>query len=283
MKYKMLVTDYDNTLLGTDGKIKSETWEAVREFERRGGKFTICTGRMLSTVTKTVEPFGLHGEIIAFQGGVVADLDTGEVLMKKYLDSAAALELVDMLSADGYYVQLYADGDYFVNRYTERTARYAKINGLQPVVIGERMREYIELRSLKLDKILFGLDDDASMMNSVAPEDYAALKKVMDRYAERFAGRIAFTTSNILMIESIGPDNTKGKAVEWLANKYSIKREEVICMGDAINDASMVEWAGLGVAVGNATDDLKAVADLVTVTCDEDAVGKIIREYCLES
>ena len=81
----MLVTDFDNTLLRTDHTILDKTWKAIKEFERRGGKFVICTGRMLSTILVTVKPFDLHGEIIAFQGGVVADLDTGDILLKKYV------------------------------------------------------------------------------------------------------------------------------------------------------------------------------------------------------
>ena len=66
-----------------------------------------------------------------------------------------------------------------------------------------------------------------------------------------------------------------------MANRHGIAREEVICMGDALNDASMIEWAGLGVAVENATDDLKALADEITVSCDDDAVGYILNKYCL--
>ncbi|MBQ9710162.1 MAG: HAD family phosphatase [Clostridia bacterium] len=276
MKYKMFVTDYDNTLLRTDHTILPETWAAIKEYERRGGKFVICTGRMLSTILKTVEPYGLKGEIIAFQGGVTADVNTGEVFEKKHVNHNDAIELLTELEAAGYYIQVYDNGDYFVNRYTKRTAHYAKINGLEPIVIGEDVVGYVLKNGLKLDKIVFGLDDDGLI------PCYEEIEPTITAFKKKYEGRLLFNSSNTLLIEAISVGCGKGEAVAALAEKYGIKREEVICIGDALNDASMVEWAGKGFAVANATFDLKAVADEVTVSCDEDAVGTVIRKYCLE-
>lgn len=275
MKYKMLVTDFDNTLLRTDHTILDETWKTIKEFERRGGKFVICTGRMLSTVLITVKPFDLHGEIIAFQGGVVADLDTGEILLKKYVDHNDAMSLLKELEKAGYYIQVYSDGDYFVNRFTKRTQRYYEANAhLMPIVIGENVCNYVEKNNLKLDKIVFGIDDDGLVT-------YNEVQPVMSAFSAKYAGKLVFNSSNTLLIEAVSEGCTKGEAVEFVANRNGIKQEEVICMGDALNDASMIKWAGLGVAVGNATDDLKELADEITVSCDEDAVGYIIKKYCL--
>ena len=275
MKYKMLVTDFDNTLLRTDHTILDETWKTIKEFERRGGKFVICTGRMLSTVLITVKPFDLHGEIIAFQGGVVADLDTGEILLKKYVDHNDAMSLLKELEKAGYYIQVYSDGDYFVNRFTKRTQRYYEANAhLMPIVIGENVCDYVEKNNLKLDKIVFGIDDDGLVI-------YDEVQPVMSAFSAKYAGKLVFNSSNTLLIEAVSEGCTKGEAVEFVANRNGIKQEEVICMGDALNDASMIKWASLGVAVGNATDDLKELADEITVSCDEDAVGYIIKKYCL--
>ena len=275
MQYKMLVTDFDNTLLRTDHTILDKTWKAIKEFERRGGKFVICTGRMLSTILVTVKPFDLHGEIIAFQGGVVADLDTGDILLKKYVNHDDALSLLKDLEAAGYYIQIYSNGDYFVNRYTKRTQRYYEANAhLMPIVIGENVSEYVQKNNLKLDKIVFGLDDDGLVT-------YDEVQPVMTAFDKKYGGRLVFNSSNTLLIEAVSAGCTKGEAVEFVANRHGIAREEVICMGDALNDASMIEWAGLGVAVENATDDLKALADEITVSCDDDAVGYILNKYCL--
>lgn len=277
MKYKMFVTDYDNTLLRTDHTILPQTWEAVKEFERCGGKFVICTGRMLSTILKTIVPYDLHGEIIAFQGGVVADIDTGEVLMKKYVNQDDALELLEDIQSAGYYIQLYNNGDYFVNRFTKRTEHYQRVNNnLAPYVIGEDVVGYVRKTGMKLDKIVFGLDDDG-LINK-----YEQIEPTIEKYIEKYKGRLIFNSSNTLLIEAISVGCGKGEAVAFLAEKYGVNREEVICIGDALNDASMVEWAGKGIAVANATFDLKAVADEITVSCDEDAVGTVIRKYCLE-
>ncbi len=275
MKYKMLVTDFDNTLLRTDHTILEKTWQTIKEFEKRGGKFVICTGRMLSTILVTVKPFDLHGEIIAFQGGVVADLDTGDVLMKKYVNPSDAISLLQELQDAGYYIQIYSNGDYYVNRFTKRTQRYYEANAhLMPKVIGEDVVGYVKRNDLKLDKLVFGLDDDGLVT-------YEQVMPVMKQFDEKYGGRLVFNSSNTLLIEAVSAGCTKGEAVEFVAERNGIKREEVIAMGDALNDASMIQWAGLGIAVGNATDDLKALADEITVSCDDDAVGTVIKKYCV--
>lgn len=276
MKYKMFVTDYDNTLLRTDHTILPETWQAIKEFERRGGKFVIATGRMLSTILKTVEPFGLTGEIIAFQGGVIADVNSGEVILKKHVNEADALELIQDLQQAGYYIQIYHDGNYYINRHTARTQRYALANNLDGIVIGEDVVKYVAENAVKLDKIVFGLDDDGSIC------EYSQVEPVIKKFEQKYAGRLTFNSSNTMLIEAVSVGCTKGEAVEYLANSYGIAREEVVCIGDALNDASMVKWAGLGVAVSNATFDLKEVADLITVSCDENAVGRLINSILTE-
>lgn len=275
MRYRMFVTDFDNTLLRTDHTILDSTWDTIREYERRGGKFVLATGRMLSTIERTIAPFGMHGELIAFQGGVVKDLDTGEILMKRHVAREDALELLSILKEAGYYVQIYDFGKYFVNRYTESTKFYAEFNGLEGVVIGDDMARYVVDNDMHLDKILFSITDNCF------DNDERQVAAVIDEMSARFEGRIDFNSSNLKMIESIAHGATKAEAVALVAERNGIAREEVICIGDGMNDATMIEWAGLGVAVANAPDELKAVADVVTVSCDEDAVGTVIREYCL--
>ena len=232
---------------------------------------------MLSTILKTVEPYGLKGEIIAFQGGVVADVNSGEVLMKKYVNEADGLELLADIQARGYYIQVYDGGEYYVNRYTKRTERYARVNNhLEPIVVGDDILGYVVKNKLKLDKMVFGLDDDG-LINK-----YEQIEPTMNEYIKKYEGRLVFNSSNTMLIEAVSVGCTKGEAVAFVAERNGIKQEEVICIGDSLNDYSMVTWAGRGFAVANSTHDLIEAADEVTVSCDEDAVGTVIRKYCLE-
>lgn len=274
MKYKMLVTDFDNTLLRTDHTIAPETLRAIREYEARGGKFVIATGRMLSAIISAVRPLGFSGEIIAFQGGVVAEIESGKEIFKRYIPYKVAAELLGDIEKKGYYIQIYHDGKYFANRYVKRTKIYADTNRLEPAGIVSSPSEYVLKNKVNPDKILFALEDDCT-------STYGEVKEVIAEYCAKYGTNLLFNSSNIMIIEAIERTADKGFAVEFLAKKYGIKREEVVCMGDSLNDAPMVAWAGLGVAVSNATDDLKEVADVVTVSCDEDAVGETIRTYCL--
>lgn len=275
MKYRMVVSDFDDTLLSSAHTVSTANLKAIKEYERAGGKFVIATGRMLNTILATVAPFGLTGEIIAFQGGVVADVTSGEVLMKKYLDSAAAYEILDDIRNFGYYVQAYANGRYYINRMTERTKYYTSVNNLQPIVVGEDVAGYFREKGLQFDKIVFGLNDRAE------DDDYAEVEKTINFFNNKYAGRVIFNTSNILLIEAVSAGCTKGEAVKFVADRNGISREQVICVGDALNDLSMIEWAGLGVAVSNAPQGVKDRADAVTVSCNEDAIARVIHDYCL--
>lgn len=275
MKYKLLVSDFDNTLYGSDHTVSKRNFDVIAEYERRGGKFVICTGRMTEPAAKRFSSLGFGGEMIGYQGGETYNIDSGEYLSRKFMKDADALELLGCLEKWGFYTQFYSGPNLFVNRITSRTQRYCAENIItMPTVVGNEMSAYVRSNALKLNKIVFGLTDDA------VDADYAEFKKQMVAYYKMFGGRMEFNSSNLNMIEVISTGNSKGVAVLELAARLGISREEVICIGDGSIDLSMIECAGLGVAVDNATFDVKAAADVITVSCDCSAVAEVIEKYC---
>lgn len=274
MKYKLVVSDFDFTIYRTDHTIAKETLDTIKEYERRGGRFVICTGRMTSPALEKFKNYGFGGYVIGYQGGEVMEYD-GKVLHSNYLDEESVEICLNELDRLGYYVQIYNHGTMYVNRRIKITDYYAAENAIDINVVEGSLLNYVRRNKLKLNKILFALSDD---MDSITEEKQFACIEVLNKV---FKNVVMYNTANLKLIEVISDKQNKGKAVKWLADKLGIKRDEIICMGDACNDISMVEYAGLGVAVGNADKRLKEVADLVTVTCDENAVGKVIEKYCL--
>ncbi len=98
----------------------------------------------------------------------------------------------------------------------------------------------------------------------------------------RFAGRLSIVRSHPLFVEALSPNVSKATAVAFLAARYRVRRDEVIAVGDSGNDVSMVQWAGLGIAMANATPDVLAVADWVAPSVQEDGVATVIEKFVLD-
>ena len=99
--------------------------------------------------------------------------------------------------------------------------------------------------------------------------------------AASFAGRLNVVRSHPLFVEIISPRVSKGRGVAHLADLYGVSRAQTIAVGDSGNDLSMVQWAGLGVAMGNASADVKAVADWIAPPVSEDGVAAVIERFVL--
>lgn len=97
MKYKFIACDYDDTLLPKSGVISDFTKDTIREYIARGGRFAICTGRMFRSIVKIAREFGLHGEIISYQGSLIKNIDTEETLLVNYIDKDLAVDYVEFM------------------------------------------------------------------------------------------------------------------------------------------------------------------------------------------
>ena len=103
-------------------------------------------------------------------------------------------------------------------------------------------------------------------------------KKIPQEYYEKYT----IVRSTPFFLEILRPEENKGSGISLLAKEIGLKQEEIICVGDAGNDKHMIEYAGLGVAMGNATDEIKGMADYVTLSNDEDGVAHVINKFILE-
>ena len=110
------------------------------------------------------------------------------------------------------------------------------------------------------------------------PEDF---QRVWKEIQQRFAGKVVATSSRDNFLELMEPGVNKWEAVKTVAESYGIKPEEIMCIGDSNNDLSMIENAGIGVAVANAKPAVKAAAGMVTASNDEDGVAKVIERFTL--
>lgn len=250
MFYKLICSDLDDTLITDNGELTAEVKDSVLRYVSAGGKFCIVTGRMTVGAVPICRELGLSGELVTYQGAVITDLATGEILDRICISTADAVEIGKFMEERKLYYQTYV-GDVFVtqkaNNYTVLYGRISKAEFLETEI---PLSEYIEKNGLCPPKLLL-------------LEDPTRVPAVLKALKENFGDKFRINTSKPYIIEIIPKGISKAVAVEKLAKRHGIKREEIICIGDSENDIPMIDCAGLGVAVANASDEVKSYAQVI--------------------
>jgi Cof subfamily protein (haloacid dehalogenase superfamily) len=231
-----------------------------------GVMVTIATGRMFRSALVVAEQLGIRAPIITYQGALIRDTVTKETLWER----PVPLQLAQRVLEEGYradvHINVYVGDSLFVDRITPEGTGYAKLAKVDINEVGNLMV------FLKQDpiKILYIADPDV-------------LDRLNRELQEKFGPTLYITKSKPNYLEFMHPEATKGHSLKALAQKFGIHREEIMAFGDSYNDIDMLEFAGMGVAMGNAPEDVKKSADYITDTNNEDGVAKVVEKYVLNS
>ena len=268
MKYKMICSDLDDTMIGRKQQYGPHEKEAIHRYVDAGGKFVIVTGRMTSGVLPVCKELDLHGEVLSYQGAVMTDIDTENTIEQVTIPCDLATEIGQYIEKRGYYYQTYI-GDHFYTRVaTDFSQLYVKVAHAKYVETGILLSEYIRENNVSPPKFVL-LSEPA-----VAPS-------IRDDLISKFGDELLINISKPFIIEIIPHGISKGVAVKKLADRYGIKREEVICIGDSDNDLTMLEYGGLSVCVKNGSPRAKSASDVIAPDCDDDPIAWLIEKYAL--
>lgn len=265
MKYKLAAADLDGTLLNSDNSISQRNMEAINELKRRGCIFTIITGRMYSAAKPLADELKLTAFMGVYQGAVVLNAESGEVLRRITLDVNVCKNIFEDAMSRGLNVQAYINDRVYVQKYDEYTQYYEKLNNIK-VDIAENLEDMIA--SDDSVKLLINSSEEATALN------YGYF---FDKYSEL----ASVVLSGKHFIEFTDKKADKGNALKFIAEKYGIQRDEIIAFGDQLNDVSMLNYAGMGVAMGNSPECVKNRADHVTLSNEESGVAYAIERLCL--
>jgi len=270
--YKLLAVDIDGTLLDSEGKLRSETEEAIKQGLKRGMIFAISTGRPVQGVQAFIDRFGVDLPVIAYNGAMVVLGKSRKILYKCSMNTEDAVEIINLGNKYGTCVFAWADDRLFANNLGERAYEYSKISGVPPVILESAE----SVAALGVMKVLW--------YDTV--EAIGEYKKKLDEYfrldAHRAIGdNVNYHTSQPYFLEFVDKRASKAKALEKLGEHFGIDRSEIIAVGDGFNDLSMIEYAGLGVAMGNAHASIKEKADYITLSNDENGVAHVIHKFIL--
>ncbi|MFW5780226.1 MAG: Cof-type HAD-IIB family hydrolase [Bacillota bacterium] len=266
MKYKMIVSDLDDTLFNKNREITSHTKATINRYIENGGKFVIATGRMTPAVLPYCYELGLKGEVITYQGAATVDIASGKTLNLSKIENKDAIEIGKYIENRGLYYHIYHEDKFIVNKATPYSLRYARLSKVNFVEINYDLSDYMNENNISPIKMMVITEEDKVM-------------PLISEFNREFNKRFLFNTSKKWMVEVVPIASNKGIAVKNLAKKYGIKRNEIICIGDSLNDLAMIEFAGLGVVVENGSPEAKKAADIIAPSNNDDGVAYIINKY----
>jgi Cof subfamily protein (haloacid dehalogenase superfamily) len=263
--YRLLAIDLDDTLFNNQLGITPRNREAIRAAQQAGVAVTLATGRMFRSAQPIAQLLNITLPIIAYQGALIAQPQTGDYLVHRPLPSKVAHSVISFIKPLDFHINLYLNDKLYMQQLTVYGRRYAALSGVDAYPVGDLVSFLADRAPTKLVAI-----GEPPEIDRLLGQTFPILSRV-----------VHLTKSKPQFLEFSHPTATKGQALEWLAGHYGFKREEVLAIGDGYNDIDMVEWAGLGVMMGNAPEPVKALADHVAPANYQDGVADTIERFVL--
>jgi Cof subfamily protein (haloacid dehalogenase superfamily) len=264
---RLLAIDLDGTLVNDRLEMDPRDIAAVKAASAAGVTVVLATGRMFTSSLRYALPLGLTGPIINYQGAVVREIASGDVWYRCELTVPMQQRVLALAEPKDWHVNAYVDEGVYTARARPEADLYARIAMVPYEVVGP-LSKWVKRDSTKM--VLVDLDP------ANVPERMAELSIWM--------GDVARVTRSLdWFVEVVNPEVSKSRALAMVADRLGIARAEVCAIGDNLNDQDMVSWAGFGVAMGNAPEALKAVAQYVTRPIGEAGVAQVIEQFVIGS
>lgn len=268
MDKKILVLDLDGTLTNSEKKITARTKEALMKMQEQGHQVVLASGRPTPGIVPLADELELDkngGYILSFNGGQILDCKTGEIVYQKTLPPEVVPELFSMADQLNIGLITYEKDCIITGMHYDDYIDVEKNITHLPV---KQMEDIVDYIDFPLNKCL----------GTAEPEQAAMVEK---EYERRFGDSLCISRSEPFFIEITPQGIDKAASLARLCEITGRSREDMIACGDGFNDISMIEYAGIGVAMKNAQDEVKAVADYITASNDEDGVAQVIEEFIL--
>lgn len=266
--YKLIAIDMDGTLLREDKSVSERTKKAIREAKAKGVQVVIATGRPIDGVTRYLEELDMFDEndcVLSYNGGLVLKTKSREVISKIALTGADLHYLYKLSEELGVNIHAFSEVHGLI---TPRISKYTEV---------EANINNIEININDFSEI----EDNHSIIKIMMIDEPEVLQKAIDNLPKEVYDKFTVVKSTPFFLEFLNKSVNKGTGVELLAKHLGITREEVMTFGDAGNDLDMIEYAGMGVAMANGFDEVKAVANYITDSNEEDGVAKAIEKFVL--
>ncbi len=262
--YRLLAIDLDGTLLSPQRLITPRTYHALTQAVNNGMKLVIATGQTLNVLRAVCSELPLHVPQIIYNGAIIADIAAGTILREQLIPQEHILPTLALLHQAGFYRAYHTHEHVYADQNTPNARDWYR----PPVPPALEVTDVASIYPQPCIKLV-GIGDENTLR---------AKRQELERL---LAGQLYVTQASRDLLEFLHPAVSKGNALKFLAQELAITPEEIVAFGDHHNDIGMLQFAGLGIAMGNAHDEVKAVADYVTMRNSEDGVAVALEKLVL--
>lgn len=261
---KLVALDLDDTLLNTELAISPSTAEAIHRAVERGVTVTLATGRMYSSALPYALELGLNVPLITYHGALVKTSITKEVIYHRTIPLGLAQQIAKVIRNLGFHLNVYMNDKLYAESGNPHIAGYSNLARVPHTEVKDIFA------AIKHEPDKFLVIDEERKLDGLA-----------QTLRELVGNTLHITKSKPYFLEITHPQATKGQAMDALVRYLGVQRSQVMAVGDSYNDLDMLEYAGVGVAMGNARQEIQQRADFVTSSNDEDGVAEAIYKFVL--
>ncbi len=265
MSFKLIATDMDDTLLNSNHVISDENRNAIIDIQKRGVTFSLASGRPTFAMHSFAEELELSnhgGFILGYNGGEIIDAKTGNVVFEKVLTRKDIENIYNEAMKRDLHFLAYGYDIIYGNELNEYTGEEVKLTGM-------KWQQINSIEELPIEKSI----------KCMILGDPEKLKITQLELQEQYIKNYVINISKPIFLEFTQKGINKGESLKRLCDMLNITTENMICVGDSFNDMSMLEIAGLPVAVENAREEIKEICKYITTSNDEHALHALINEY----
>jgi len=287
--YKLVAVDLDGTLLNSYGEVTENTKEEIKKAVDNEVEVVLASGRPISSVEDLANDIHANHYIISGNGAIVYDLKKERVVYDKFLSKEQILNIVKICEENSIYYNIYTENEVLTKSLNYNTLFYhsenthkqeekrTNINIITDVyehILRTNDQKYLKVTVCDQSQIIFGsIIKKLRMIDDIDVLDVSHMsRKFIKSGTEEILVEYCYT-------EITNKNVNKWTALEFIINDMNIKKEEVVAIGDNINDKEMIENAGLGIAMGNATDEIKNVAKTTVGTNNEEGVCEVFKKF----
>ena len=289
--YKLVAIDLDGTLLNSYGEVTPKTKEAIKKAVEKGVEVVLASGRPISSVEDLANDLTANHYLISGNGAIVYDMHKNEIVYDNFLKKHQVLDIIKICEENSIYYNIYTENEVLTKSLNYNTLFYHSENTHKQ----EEKRTNINIVDNVYDYVQ-KTEDDHFLKITVCDESRVVFNNIMKKLEDipgidvldvsHMSKKIIRNGTDEVLVEYCYTEITNQNVHKWAALEYIMKDmnigpKDVVAIGDNVNDKEMVENAGLGVAMGNATDEIKEVAKVTVSTNNEDGVKEVFEKYIL--
>ena len=284
--YKLIAIDLDGTLLNSYGMVSEKNKQALIEANKKGAEIVIASGRSTNSVKNIANDLGICNYIICGNGSLIYDLQHEEIIYDKFIDKKKALQIIEICEQNSIYYNIYTENMVIAKSLNNNVLFYHQENANKPdskktkINLVQNIYDYVDkLQNQNILKITIS-DNDNIIFNGIIRK----LREIRDidvlDVAHMSRKMIKSGTEEVSLeyyyTEITSKNVDKWYAIEYLIDKLNINKEDIMTIGDNVNDKLMIENAGCGVVMGNSAPYIKEIADMVVADNNKDGVEEAV-------